>query len=66
LRLSWTERGGPPPKRRAEEGFGSRLVEMSVTGQLGGSWSRKFEPEGLVCELIFARSALAPDRPGAR
>jgi PAS domain S-box-containing protein len=65
LRLSWTERGGPPPKRRAEEGFGSRLVEMSVKGQLGGSWSRKFEPEGLVCELIFARSALAPDRPGA-
>src|SRR5690606_16600648 len=60
LRLCWTERGGPPPSSGAQDGFGSRLVEMSVTGQLGGSWSRRFEPGGLVCELIFARSTLAP------
>jgi PAS domain S-box-containing protein len=60
LRLCWTERGGPPPTGEVQEGFGSRLVEMSVTGQLGGSWSRRFDREGLVCELIFARSSLVP------
>ena len=43
LLLRWVERGGPPAKRNPKEGFGSRLVEMSVTGQLGGSWERRFE-----------------------
>ena len=58
--LRWVERGGPPPARRPAEGFGSRLVEMSVKGHLGGAWERRFEPEGLVCELTVARAAIAP------
>ena len=60
LLLRWVERGGPPAKRNPKEGFGSRLVEMSVTGQLGGSWERRFEPGGMVCELTVAKNAIAP------
>ncbi len=61
LLLVWIERGGPPPPEDAAvEGFGSRLVEMSVTGQLGGSWERRFEPDGLVCELTVAKGSIAP------
>jgi len=60
LLLHWVERGGPPAKRNPKEGFGSRLVEMSVTGQLGGSWERRFEKDGMVCELTVAKSAIAP------
>ena len=57
LLLLWRERGGKPPKKK-HEGFGSRLVEMSVTGQLGGTWERRFEPEGLVVELTVSKEAL--------
>ena len=60
LMLRWVERGGPPPAGEPSEGFGSRLVEMSVTGQLGGSWQRRFEPDGLVCELTVSKDAIAP------
>jgi len=61
LLLRWVERGGPPAKsQQIEEGFGSRLVEMSVTGQLGGSWNRRFEDDGLVCELTVSKAAITP------
>jgi PAS domain S-box-containing protein len=58
LLLRWVERGGPPAKRNPKEGFGSRLVEMSLTGQLGGSWERRFEKDGLICELTVSRAAV--------
>ena len=43
-----------------EEGFGSRLVEMSIAGPLGGKWERRFERDGLICELTVAKAALEP------
>ena len=58
LRLVWTEHGGPPPKKSTRPGFGSRLVEMSITGQLGGSWERRFEPGGMVAELVLSTEAV--------
>jgi PAS domain S-box-containing protein len=58
LLLRWVEHGGPPAKRNPKEGFGSRLVEMSVTGQLGGSWQRRFEKDGMVCELTVSKAAV--------
>jgi PAS domain S-box-containing protein len=67
LQLLWREHGGPPPpadlpaaQPGGDTGFGSRLVEMSVTGQLGGSWVRRFEAEGLVVDLTISRQAIAP------
>ena len=59
LLLRWVERGGPPVKPNPKEGFGSRLVEMSVTGQLGGSWERNFDKDGMVCELTVSKAAIA-------
>ena len=57
--LRWVEHGGPPPQGEETTGFGSRLVEISLTGQLGGSWERRFEPDGLVCELLVSKAAIA-------
>ncbi|RIV89779.1 PAS domain S-box protein [Aurantiacibacter xanthus] len=61
LLLEWRERGGPRlTDAPSKSGFGSRLIEMSVTGQLRGSWERRFEPEGLVAELTVSKAAIAP------
>lgn len=61
LQMRWSERGGKSPAKNAQlkEGFGSRLVDMSITGQLSGSWERRFEEDGLVVEITVPRSAIA-------
>lgn len=58
LRLEWKEMGGPrvqPPQRR---GFGSRLIERGLSGELGGTVKMDFAPAGLVCtvEATLARA----------
>jgi PAS domain S-box-containing protein len=54
LRLSWAEAGGPaleaPPALR---GFGSRVIEATLGGQLGGTVKRHWERGGLCCEVSF-------------
>jgi hypothetical protein len=71
LRLRWTETGGPPvlavPARR---GFGTRVVEATVRGQLGGAVERRWEPSGLVVEVTVPLARLVADAgdpaPGPR
>lgn len=51
LDLHWVESGGPtvaPPRRH---GFGSTLVERSLTGALGGHAQLAFSPAGLTCDI---------------
>jgi PAS domain S-box-containing protein len=67
LALTWTETGGPlvaPPTRR---GFGSRLIERSLRGELKGAATMDWRPEGLVCTMRATLSdpveAMSP--PGA-
>ncbi len=60
LLLRWSEHGGPPPGETGDQGFGSRMVELAVTGQLQGSWERRFEPTGMVAELLLSKQAIAP------
>jgi len=60
LLLRWAEQGGPPPASDPTDGFGSRLVEMSITGHLGGRWERRFEKDGMICELTVSKAAIAP------
>lgn len=51
LHVLWRESGGPPvPREPAHEGFGSRLVKISVQ-QLGGTMSRNWAKDGLEVEL---------------
>jgi PAS domain S-box-containing protein len=49
LHLEWRERDGPkvtPPTRR---GFGSRLIERGLAGELGGKVSLLFDEDGVRC-----------------
>ncbi|GAA0586385.1 hypothetical protein GCM10009416_26010 [Craurococcus roseus] len=68
LRITWAESGGPPvvapPKRR---GFGSRMIEATLEGQLGGCLSLHWDGGGLRAEIALpvARVLASDAEPGA-
>jgi two-component sensor histidine kinase len=51
LRLDWRERGGPPVAAPHRRGFGSRLIERTLSGELGGEISLDYQPEGFSCRF---------------
>lgn len=58
--LTWTERGGPavePPD--GEQGYGSKLLNRSVSGQLGGSITYDWSEKGVLVELRLSAEKLA-------
>jgi two-component sensor histidine kinase len=59
LIIRWKETGGPrvdgPPQRT---GFGSKLTELSIVQQLGGSIERAWEPAGLTVEARVLKDRL--------
>jgi PAS domain S-box-containing protein len=60
LRLTWEERGGPPILHPPSlNGFGSRLTEVSVVQQLGGTLERSWTREGLRVEIEVPVAALS-------
>jgi PAS domain S-box-containing protein len=50
LTLRWTEVGGPSVKAPNRKGFGSRLIEGTIS-PLGGKVLFDWRSEGLVCEI---------------
>lgn len=53
LVCEWRESDGPrvtPPKRR---GFGSRIMERCVEGDLAGEFDLVYEPDGTRCRVAF-------------
>ena len=57
--LKWLERGGPVvAKPDGAAGFGSKLVQRTVTGQLGGSIEHEWSEEGLIVTLFADRQCL--------
>ena len=53
LVITWTEEKGPkvgPPTRK---GFGSRLIERSLKGELGGEATLDYRQDGLHCQVIL-------------
>ena len=60
LRLVWAETGGPAISDAPMlSGFGSKMVHMNLTGQLGGSINYDWQPTGLVATLEMRIEALA-------
>jgi len=51
LHLEWRERGGPEVTAPARRGFGSRLIERGLAGELGGKVSLHFDAEGVRCVI---------------
>ena len=60
LAIRWQEHSEPCDDiaDSSREGFGSRLLRMSVEGQLGGTFERTFSHDGLVCKITVPRKSL--------
>ena len=60
ITLNWVERGGPavkaPPKAK---GYGSELIQRSVSRHLGGTIEHSWLEGGLVVSIELSRSKLA-------
>jgi PAS domain S-box-containing protein len=60
--LSWTERGGPAVKPPQEEGFGTKLMELSVARQMNGQIERDWASDGLVVSLTIPVASMYRDQ----
>jgi len=56
LDMLWREFGGPVVALLPTRGFGSRLIEDTLTYQLGGSVRLAFEAEGVQCHFLLPLS----------
>ena len=59
IEIVWHETGGPQVTPPESEGFGTRLLRMSVESQLDGSINREWNDGGLVVRLVIPRRTLA-------
>ncbi|MDC6657884.1 sensor histidine kinase, partial [Leclercia adecarboxylata] len=63
ITLIWRESGGPtlsgPP---THQGFGTKLATMSIEQQLGGTFTRHWEPSGLVAIVAIKHTQLVRQR----
>jgi PAS domain S-box-containing protein len=53
LVLRWTETGGPPGKPPTHQGFGTRVMDSMIRGQLKGDIHFDWRAEGLACEIVL-------------
>lgn len=60
LRLSWTERDGPPVTPPDHRGFGARLLERGLAAELSGAVELTYDAAGLVCHMALPLRALEP------
>ncbi len=61
LRLTWRERGGPPVEPPTRKGFGSRLIERGLAGQVGGVVEFDYAPDGLTFTVEAPLAAFQVD-----
>ena len=57
VEIVWSETGGPAVQRPTRRGFGSRLIERGLPGELGGGVRLEYLPEGVRCRMRLPVSA---------
>jgi PAS domain S-box-containing protein len=58
LDFTWREQGGPPVQPPSRKGFGSRLIQRGLAGQIGGEVELAYEPTGVICKLSAPLAAV--------
>lgn len=66
LALNWRETGQKKLKAPAKTGFGTKLIDLNVTRELGGTINRHFRDDGLSVEIRIPLPAEAPPSPDDR
>lgn len=66
FQLEWIEHGGPPATPPKRQGFGSRMIERVLTGELGGGAQMQYGPLGFRCTVEAPISALTADETFVR
>jgi two-component sensor histidine kinase len=54
------EIGGPLIHSPIRRGFGSTLIEHSITRELSGTFEKDFDPTGLICTMTLPLERLRP------
>ena len=57
LIIEWGESGGPPVSAPARRGFGMRMLNTVITGELGGALDARYDPEGFTATLRIPAAA---------
>ena len=60
LHLTWTEQDGPPVVAPNRRGFGARLLERGLAGELSAQVALAYDNLGLVCTMRLPIRALEP------
>jgi two-component sensor histidine kinase len=60
LVIEWTESGGPTVVKPERQGFGSRLLERGLAGELAGRVRLDYHPTGLTCRMELPLKVLEP------
>ena len=56
--MDWLEDGGPAVSSPTHDGFGSKLIELSIVRQMGGSIERDWRPQGLALRVAIPLTSL--------
>jgi PAS domain S-box-containing protein len=63
LQIVWTETGGPKVAAPSRKGFGSRLIERGLAGQLGGEAMIDYRETGVICKIMAPLSTITGSVP---
>ena len=63
LTLRWLETGGPRVSAPTTKGFGTKIIEASISRQRGDDATFSWLPEGLHCEIVLALSHRRETQP---
>ena len=58
VQICWEESGGPPVAEPTRQGFGTKLAELSIAGQLGGKIQREWNSSGLKTSIWVPKKRL--------
>jgi two-component sensor histidine kinase len=64
LEIDWVESGGPPVSEPARHGFGSRLLNFVLPGQINAVTHVEYQPDGVQvhCAVPLSRTGGSPSR----
>ena len=63
LNIDWVESGGPPVDKPKRQGFGSRLLEFVLPGQIQAKTTIDYRPDGVRVHCAVPMPAETPGKP---